>query len=69
MRAAALHADDPQMEFAAALITLSGPQDEHRQHAQKAIGGAKTDSLLAQNLSARFIGPQTETMSQLLAKN
>jgi hypothetical protein len=69
MRAAALHADDPQMEFAAALITLSGPQDEHRQHAQKAIGGARTDSLLAQNLSARFIGPQTETMSQLLAKN
>jgi len=69
MRAAALHADDPQMEFAAALITLSGPQDEHRQHAQKAIGGAKTDALLAQNLSARFIGPQTETMSQLLAKN
>ncbi len=68
MRVAALHADDPQMEFAAALITLSGPQDEHRQHAQKAIGGAKTDSLLAQNLSARFIGPQTETMSQLLAK-
>src|SRR5258706_9305003 len=69
MRAAALHADDPQMEFAAALITLSGPQDEHRQHAQKAIGGAKTDALLAQNLSARFIGPQTETMSQLPAKN
>ncbi len=68
LRGAALHADDPQMEFAAALITLSGPHDEHRQHAQKAIGGAKTDSLLAQNLSARFIGPQTETMSQLLAK-
>ena len=68
LRGSTLHGDDPQMEFAAALITLSGPQDEHRQHAQKAIGGAKTDSLLAQNLSARFIGPQTETMSQLLAK-
>jgi hypothetical protein len=69
LRGPTLHGDDPQMEFAAALITLSGPHDEHRQHAQKAIGGAKTDSLLAQNLSARFIGPQTETMSQLLAKN
>src|SRR6266853_2145354 len=69
LRGSTLHGDDPQMEFAAALITLSGPQDEHHQHAQKAIGGAKTDSLLAQNLSARFIGPQTETMSQLLAKN
>src|SRR5438132_2045585 len=33
MHAAALHGDDPQMEFAAALITLSGPLDEHRQHA------------------------------------
>jgi len=69
MRAAALHADDPQMEFAAALITLSGPQDEHRQHALKAIAGAKSDPLLAQNLAKHFIGPQTETMSQLLAKN
>jgi hypothetical protein len=65
----ALYGDDPQMEFAAALITLSGPQDAHRQHAQKAIAGAKTDPLLAQNLAAHFIGPQTEIMSELLAKN
>ena len=69
LRRAALHGDDTQMEFAAALITLSGPQCEHREHVQKAIAGAKTDSLLAQNLSARFIGPQTETMSELFAKN
>jgi hypothetical protein len=69
LRASALHGDDPQMEFAAALITLSGPQTEHHEHAQKAIVGAKTDSLLAQNLATRFLGPQTETMSQLLAKN
>jgi len=69
LRGAALHGDDPQMEFAAALITLSGPTAEHRDHAQKAIAGAKTDPLLAQNLATRFTGPQTETMSQLLAKN
>src|SRR5438309_5939503 len=69
LRGAALYGDDPQMEFGAALVTLSGPQAEHREHAQKAIAGAKTDSLLAQNLATRFIGPQTETMSQLLAKN
>src|SRR6267154_2922215 len=69
LRGAALHGDDPQMEFAAALITLSGPQAEHREHTQKAVGGAKTDSLLAQNLATRFAGPKTETMSQLLAKN
>ncbi len=60
--------DDAQMEFAAALITLSGPANEHHQHAQRAIAGAKTDPLLAQNLASRFIGPQTETMSELLAK-
>jgi len=69
LRSASLHGDDPQMEFAAALISLSGPQEEHRHHAKKAITGAKTDSLLAQNLSAHFIGPQTETMSQLFVKN
>src|ERR1700682_546739 len=33
--------NDAQMEFAAALITLSGPHDAHREHAQKAIAGAK----------------------------
>ena len=69
LRASALHGDDPQMEFAAALITLSGPQAEHREHAQRAISGGKTDPLLAQNLATRFLGSQTETMSQLLAKN
>src|SRR6267154_1147092 len=66
-KALALRGPDAQMEFAAALITLSGPQDEHRQHAQKAIAGAKSDPLLAQNLASHFIGPQSETMSQLLA--
>jgi len=60
--------DDPQMEFAAALITLSGPVEEHRQHAHKAVAGAKTDSLLARNLATRFIGPQTETMAELFVK-
>jgi len=69
LRSAPLHGDDPQMEFAAALITFSGPSSEHREHALRAIAGAKTDPLLAQNLATRFLGPQTETMSQLLAKN
>jgi hypothetical protein len=69
LRSATLHGDDPQMEFAAALITLSGPQAEHREHAQKAMVGAKSDPLLAQNLATHFIGPQTETMSQFLTKN
>jgi hypothetical protein len=60
--------DDPQMEFAAALITLSGPASEHHQHAQKALAGAKNDPLLARNLATRFIGPQTETMAELFVK-
>jgi hypothetical protein len=67
--AIALRGMDPQMEFAAAMITLSGPQDEHRQYAQNAIVGGKNDSLLAQNLASHFIGPQTETISEILAKN
>ncbi len=68
-KAIALRGADPQMEFAAALITLSGPQEEHRQHAEKATAGAKTDPLLAQNLATHFIGPQSQTMSEMLAKN
>ncbi len=68
-KALTLRGADPQMEFAAALITLSGPQEEHRQHALKAIAGAKADPLLAQNLASHFIAPQSQTMSEMLAKN
>jgi hypothetical protein len=68
-KAIALRGNDPQMEFAAALITLSGPQEAHRQHAQKAIAGAKGDALLAQNLATHFLGPKDVTVSEMLAKN
>src|SRR5713226_5506614 len=67
-KAIGLRGSDPQMEFAAAHITLSGPEAEHHEHAQKATLGAKSDPLLAQSLATHFIGPQTETMSQLLAE-
>jgi hypothetical protein len=46
--------DDPEMEFAAALITLTAPNGDYRGHVQKALTGAKTDALLAQNLASRF---------------
>ena len=69
LRGSALHADDAEMEFAAALITLSGPRDEYTQHAQKAITGAKTDALLAENLATHFLGPKDPTVSEILAKN
>lgn len=68
-KAIALCGDDAQMEFAAALITLSGPREERVQHAQRAIAGAKTDALLAQNLATHFIGPKDATVSEMLAKN
>ena len=68
-KAIALRGDDAQLEFAAALITLSGPREEHAQHAQRAIAGAKADPLLAQNLATHFLGPKDRTVSELLAKN
>jgi len=55
--------DDAEMEFAAALITLTAPDADHREHVQKAIAGAKTDTRLAQNLASRFRG---ETISGIL---
>lgn len=68
-KAIAVRGDDAQMEFAAALMTLSQPGDEHAQHAQKAIAGAKIDALLAQNLARHFLGAKDRTVSEILAKN
>jgi hypothetical protein len=53
-KAIALRGSDPEMELAAALITLSGPESDHNDHVQNALAGAKTDALLAQNLSSTF---------------
>jgi hypothetical protein len=63
-----LRGHDAEMEFAAALLTLSGPTGEHHDHVQKALAGAKTDALLAQNLSSHFIGERGETVAELLTK-
>ena len=62
-RAIQARGDDPEMEFAAALITLATPDSEYRQHVQKAMVGAKSDALLTQNLASRFRG---ETISAVL---
>jgi hypothetical protein len=61
-----LRGADPQMEFAAALITLAAPASEHEQHVQKAIAGGKSDPLLARNLSSHFLGGQTT--AEILSK-
>jgi hypothetical protein len=63
-----LRGNDPQMELAAALVTLSGPGAEHQVHAQKAIAGAKNDPLLARNLARHFIGEQGQTIAEMLTK-
>jgi hypothetical protein len=59
---------DAEMEFAAALITLSPARPEHQQHAQQAIAGAKTDSLLARNLASHFLGAK-QTVAEAIGKN
>lgn len=64
-KALRLRGDDAEMEFAAALITLRGPQDAHREHVQKAMIGARHDPLLAKNLSSDF---HNQTIAELLTK-
>lgn len=59
---------DAQMEFAAALITLRGPDADRQEHAQKAIAGAKTDELLARNLNSHFRG-QSQTMASMIQQD
>lgn len=59
-KALALRGTDPQMEFAAALVTLHGPEKEHLEHLQKAMAGSKTDALLAQNLAMHPMGNEKQ---------
>lgn len=58
-KAISLEGDDPEMEFAAALITLSVERTDHLDHVMKTLAGAKNDPLLARNL-------RSTTFSQLL---
>lgn len=66
-KALTMRGNDAQMEFAAALITLRGPEAEHQAHADKAVAGAKTDELLARNLSSHFLG-QSQTMAEMITR-
>ncbi len=59
-----LRGEDPEMEFAAALISLTEPGNDHDKHLQKAKAGAQNDPLLAQNLASHVRG---EKRSALLA--
>ena len=62
-KAIGLRGQDPEMEFAAALITLAGPESDHRSHVQNAMMGAKSDPLLAKNLASSF---NRQTIAELL---
>jgi hypothetical protein len=55
-KAISLHGTDPEMEFAAALMSLRGPEAEHREHVEKTWAGVKSDPLLAQNLNPNYNG-------------
>lgn len=67
-KALSLRGNDPEMEFAAALITLRGPEKDYQEHVQKAIAGAKTDPLLAQNLSIQFHSDEKQTVAEMLTR-
>jgi hypothetical protein len=60
---------DPQMAFAAALVTLRGPEAEHREYAQIAAAGAKNDELLQRNLATHFLGAESQTMAEMILKS
>ncbi len=64
-----LRPNDPQIAFAAALITLRGPEADHREYAQLATAGAKNDALLKRNLATHFLGAESQTMSEMIVKN
>jgi len=61
--------DDPQMNFAAALVALDIPNSGQPGYAKKASAGAASDPLLARNLLTHFMSPQSETMSQMISRN
>ena len=63
------HDNDAQMHFAAALITLEDPAGVQQGHAKMALVGAQSDPLLARNLSTHFMGPQSETMAEMISRN
>jgi hypothetical protein len=67
-KAIGLRSQDPEMEFAAALITIEGTQADHQLHVLRATAGAKDDPLLAQNLKSRYMGDGGLTVAELFSK-
>jgi hypothetical protein len=61
-----LRGQDPEMEFAAALIAEMGSRSDCQEHIRRAVAGSKQDALLTQNLASHF---GKGTVSQSLAKS
>ena len=53
-RALSLRGEDPEIEFACAIVTLWPKRSEHNQHLQKAKAGARDKSLLTTNIAIHF---------------
>jgi len=68
-KAIALRGQDSEMEFAAALITMDGPQDAHWKHVWNATAGAGSDALLAANLKTRYLGNDGLTVAEVFSKD
>jgi hypothetical protein len=62
-KAISLRGSDPEMEFAAALIAFTVSESDRSLHVEKAMAGAKTDPLLAQNLASFF---NHQTIAEML---
>jgi hypothetical protein len=67
-KAIRLRGEDPQMEFAAAMIGLEGPKPGQQEHGRKAVAAASRDPLLAENLATHFIGDRSDVMRIMLTK-
>jgi hypothetical protein len=68
-KAISTRSNDPQMQFAAALIAMQTHANNQQMHATKAIAGAKSDPLLAKNLAAPFHGPKDQSMADFISTN
>jgi hypothetical protein len=66
LEAIALRGGDPEMEFAAALITVWPRQESHQEHFRKAVAGAAGDALLSDNLISHF-PDRTASLKELRA--
>ncbi|PYV17989.1 MAG: hypothetical protein DMG21_06555 [Acidobacteria bacterium] len=65
-KAIAMRGNDPEMELAAALITVWPRQKSFDDHLRRAASGAREGTLLAQNLVERF-GDRGRTIAELRA--